>query len=159
MLKISLLSGLLLSFLNAHELMDINKALKIGNGEKAVIEFADPECGATRKAENYVEKDVTRFIILSPLSFHENSENLCVHILCSENKEEEYKKVMNGELDSKDLIYCEQGKKDLEEMVKLRETLEIRECSPVFVSEEMRMEGFNRKKFKEALENPITKEK
>ncbi len=96
---------------------DLSKALKIGNGRTTVVEIMDPECPYCHKAEKFFKnKDVTRYIFFMPLSFHKNARSLSIHVLCSKNPEKEYKNVMSGKIDLKNLNSCKEGEKRLREM-------------------------------------------
>jgi hypothetical protein len=50
---------------------------------------------------------------------HTNAKKLSIHILCSANPQEEYTKVMNGDLDIKELIYCEAGEKHFNSLLNI----------------------------------------
>ena len=49
--------------------LPLDKALKIGNGPKKVIEFTDPDCPYCRKVDNFLANrtDVTRYVYFVPL--------------------------------------------------------------------------------------------
>jgi thiol:disulfide interchange protein DsbC len=127
-----------------------SNAIKIGNGKQVIIEFADPECASSRKSENLLESyDVTRYVILSPMSQHQNSKKLSVHILCSADPVAEYKKVMAGKLDMASLDTCEEGETKFLAMDKKRIQYGVSDVAPVFVFENNRNEGFHKKDFQE----------
>jgi len=112
--------------------LDFTKGLKIGNGKTVIVEISDPQCPFCRKAENFFKgKSVSRYIFFMPLSFHKKAVPLAVHILCSKNPQEEYEKVMSGELDNGKLITCKEGEKKLKEMKKIADYLEAG-GTPVF---------------------------
>ncbi|WP_457641322.1 DsbC family protein [Persephonella sp.] len=115
------------------EQIDLSKALKIGSGKTKVIEISDPKCPFCRRAESFFkDKDVSRYIFFYPLPFHKNAKPLSIHILCSDNPEEEYKKVMEGKLDNSDkLIYCKQGEEKLKQMEEVAKSLKVR-GTPMF---------------------------
>ncbi|WP_029523601.1 DsbC family protein [Persephonella sp. KM09-Lau-8] len=109
------------------EKTDLSKALKIGNGKTVVVEVMDPECPYCHKAEKFFHnKDVTRYIFFMPLAFHKNARALSEHILCSDNPEKEYKKVMKGDFNLKNLKSCKKGKEKLKEMEKEVRKLGVR---------------------------------
>ena len=113
------------------EEIDLSKALKIGNGKTRVIEISDPECPYCRRAEKFFKnKNVSRYVFFMPLPFHKNAKPLAIHILCSDNPEKEYEKVMSGNIADK-LIYCKQGEIQLQEMEKIAKQLNVR-GTPIF---------------------------
>jgi thiol:disulfide interchange protein DsbC len=91
--------------------VDLDKTIKIGNGKMKVIEFGDPECPACRRSEEFLKnKDITRYVVLSPLPFHKLGKKLSYHVMCSKNPELEFSKAINGELDHSTLYECPTGK-------------------------------------------------
>ena len=64
--------------------LPLDKALKIGNGPKKVIEFTDPDCPYCRKVDNFLAKrtDVTRYVYFVPLRrIHPDAEKKARYIL------------------------------------------------------------------------------
>lgn len=99
--------------------LPLNKALRLGTGKHAVVEFTDIDCPFCRKIEEYFEKrdDVTRYVFLLPLdSLHPDSRKKSLKVLCSENMAGAYKDAMKGAYDGKDIAIC-----DDKEVVKLLE--------------------------------------
>ncbi len=85
--------------------ISLEKAVKIGNGPKKVIEVSDPDCLFCRKASEYFSKrtDVTRYVFLFPLSqIHPDAERKAKYILCSRDQAKAYEEVFSGKHD-KDL--------------------------------------------------------
>lgn len=113
--------------------LDLSKAIKIGNGKQKVIEVSDPECPFCRRSERFFKnKDVTRYVYFMPLPFHKKARPLAIHILCSKDKEKEYRKAMRGKLDNaKQLIYCSEGEEKLRQMEGVAKKLKVR-GTPVF---------------------------
>jgi thiol:disulfide interchange protein DsbC len=74
------------------------KAVKIGDGKKIVIEFTDPDCPYCRKASEYFTKrtDVTRYVFFAPLA-HPGAITKVEYILGAENKPEAYDSMMLGQ--------------------------------------------------------------
>lgn len=91
--------------------IDKSIALKFGDGLKEVIEFTDVDCPFCIQAEKVFKediKDVTRYVYLTPIAtLHPQAKKKSVHILCSENKEIEYEKVIKGEIT--EYRECEDG--------------------------------------------------
>lgn len=81
-------------------------AVRIGSEDAkiTVIEVSDPDCSYCRKASVYFDnkKDVVRYVIFHPLAqIHPDAARKSKHIICSDNKEQAYKDVFSGALDSK----------------------------------------------------------
>jgi thiol:disulfide interchange protein DsbC len=85
------------------ELFPLDKAIKIGNGPKVVIEVTDPDCPFCRKGSEFFDKreDVTRYVFLYPLTkLHPNSEAKSRYILSDEDPAIAYEEVFNGLYDN-----------------------------------------------------------
>ena len=78
--------------------LPLEKAVKIGDGKKVVIEFTDPDCSYCRKASEYFTKraDVTRYVFFAPLA-HPAAITKVEYILGAENKVQAYDAIMSGE--------------------------------------------------------------
>lgn len=78
--------------------LPLDKAVKIGNGKKVVIEFTDPDCSFCRKASNYLatRTDLTRYIFFTVLANHPTAINKIHYILNAENKLQAYEEMMSG---------------------------------------------------------------
>ncbi|GAW65613.1 protein-disulfide isomerase [Geoanaerobacter pelophilus] len=78
--------------------LPLDKAVKVGDGKKKVIEFTDPDCPYCRKASEYFTKrsDVTRYVFFAPLA-HPAAIKKIEYILSAENKAEAYDAMMMGE--------------------------------------------------------------
>ncbi|ACH38346.1 protein disulfide bond isomerase, DsbC/DsbG-like protein [Citrifermentans bemidjiense Bem] len=78
--------------------LPLDKAVKVGDGKKTVIEFTDPDCPYCRKASEYFTKrsDVTRYVFFAPLA-HPAAIKKIEYILSAENKAEAYDAMMLGE--------------------------------------------------------------
>jgi thiol:disulfide interchange protein DsbC len=90
----------------------IEKALKIGSGPRKVIEITDPDCPYCRTASNFFSgrNDVTRYIILYPLSIHPNAEAKIKYIFCAKDRAKAYEEAMTGKLDDMKFKPCEDAK-------------------------------------------------
>ncbi len=113
--------------------IDESKLLKIGSKgiKRKVIEITDPECPYCRKAEEFF-KDEERLIIFMPLPFHKNARDLSIHILCSKDAGEEYKRVFSGKVDGKGLLRCKEGEERLSYMESLANELQV-QGTPTFI--------------------------
>lgn len=78
--------------------LPLEKAVKVGDGKKVVIEFTDPDCPYCRKASEYFTKrsDVTRYVFFAPIA-HPNAITKVEYILGSENPAQAYDAMMLGE--------------------------------------------------------------
>ncbi len=75
----------------------LEKAVKIGDGAKKVIEFTDPDCPYCRRASEGLKSrtDVTRYVFLTPLA-HPNAINKVYYILNAKDREKAYHEMMEG---------------------------------------------------------------
>jgi len=78
--------------------LPLDKAVKVGDGKKVVIEFTDPDCPYCRKASEYFTKrtDVTRYVFFAPLA-HPAAITKVEYILGAQNKAEAYDAMMLGQ--------------------------------------------------------------
>lgn len=87
--------------------LPLDRAVKIGNGPKVVIEVTDPDCGYCRKGSDFldtVEDQVTRYIFFFPLEqVHPDAAAKCEYILSARDQVRAYKEVMSGKYDKKPL--------------------------------------------------------
>lgn len=83
-----------------------DKAIVVGDGDKKVIEFSDPDCPFCRRAFRYFESraDVKRYVYLFPLKkLHPDAEKKAKYILCSDDPAQAYRDVFSGKMDGKEL--------------------------------------------------------
>lgn len=82
--------------------LPLDKAVKIGKGEKIVIEVTDPDCPFCRKASHFfaTRTDVTRYVFFLPLEMHPEAPNKVRYILSSADQAKAYEEVMNGKFDT-----------------------------------------------------------
>ncbi len=136
--------------------LPLEKAVKMGEGPKVVIEFSDPDCPFCRKAHKYfsTRKDVTLYTFLFPItSIHPQAYKKSLHILCSEDPAKEYDRVLSGEYDQKldALKPCEEKASTLEEHMKLGEEAGV-EGTPSFFIKGRFVRGFNQPLIEQLLE-------
>lgn len=85
--------------LSAELIKDIplEKAVKIGNGPKVVIEFTDPDCPYCKKASEFFKgrTDVTRYVFFAPLA-HPGAMPKIHFILNAADKAKAYGEMMAG---------------------------------------------------------------
>ena len=110
--------------------LPLDKALKIGNGPKKVIEFTDPECPYCRKVDNYLSKrtDVTRYVYFVPLRrIHPDAEKKARYILSQTDRDKAFHDVFEGVLDGKPISIADGAQQQqLEEMEKIAAGLGVR---------------------------------
>lgn len=82
--------------------LPLDKAVKIGKGEKIVIEVTDPDCPFCRKASHFfaARTDVTRYVFFLPLAMHPEAPNKVRYILSSADQAKAYEEVMTGKFDT-----------------------------------------------------------
>ena len=78
--------------------LPLDKAVKVGDGKKVVIEFTDPDCPFCRKAFEYFSKrsDVTQYVFFAPLA-HPAAITKIQYILGAENKAQAFDAMMLGQ--------------------------------------------------------------
>ncbi len=110
--------------------LPLDKALKIGNGPKKVIEFTDPDCPYCRKVDSFLSKrtDVTRYIYFVPLrSIHPDAEKKARYILFQPDRAKAFQDVFAGQLDGKPVAIADGvQQQQLEEMEKIAAGVGIR---------------------------------
>lgn len=110
--------------------LPLDKALKIGNGPKKVIEFTDPDCPYCRKVDNFLANrtDVTRYVYFVPLrKIHPDAAKKARYILSQPNREKAFHEVFDGNLDGKPIPVTEGTQEpQLEEMEKIAAGLGVR---------------------------------
>lgn len=110
--------------------LPLDKALKIGNGPKKVIEFTDPDCPYCRKVDNFLSKrtDVTRYVYFVPLRrIHPDAEKKARYILSQSDKDKAFRDVFEGMLDGKPISIADGAQQQqLEEMEKIATGLGVR---------------------------------
>ena len=110
--------------------LPLEKALKIGNGPKKVIEFTDPDCPYCRKVDNFLSKrtDVTRYVYFVPLRrIHPDAEKKARYILSQSDRDKAFRDVFEGVLDGKPISIADGAQQQqLEEMEKIATGLGVR---------------------------------
>jgi len=135
----------------------LESAIKIGDGEHTVIEFADPDCPFCRKGSEFFNKrtDVTRYIYLFPLSIHPNARKKSLYILASNDPASMYEKAMNGELDGSELEIARnsetEAKKKLDEHMRVASLLGVK-GTPRYWVDGVSVSGANIKKLEALLQ-------
>ena len=136
--------------------LPLEKAVKIGNGPRKVIEITDPDCPFCRKASDYFAKrtDVTRYVFLYPLSIHPNAEAKIKYIFCAKDRAKAYEEAMSGKLDDMKFNACEDAA--AADLVKLHKELGDKVGvaglgTPMFVIDDTVIRGANIPEFDKIL--------
>jgi thiol:disulfide interchange protein DsbC len=77
--------------------LPLEKAVRIGNGKKTIIEFTDPDCDFCRTASKYLagRTDVTRYVFFAPLA-HPDAVAKIRYILNAADKAQAYDEMFGG---------------------------------------------------------------
>jgi thiol:disulfide interchange protein DsbC len=113
--------------------LPLEKAVKVGNGPKKVIEFTDPDCPYCRKASEALKSrtDITRYVFLTPLA-HPNAITKVHYILSSKDQEKAYHDMMEGKpVPASSTEYSKAVKDQAEEFMSLAKSLAI-DGTPTF---------------------------
>jgi thiol:disulfide interchange protein DsbC len=132
--------------------LPLDKAVKIGDGKKTIIEFTDPDCPFCRKAFEYFTKrtDVTRYIFFAPLA-HPGAITKVEYILGAENKAQAYDAMMLGqEIPANAKPASESAKALAQEHLALAKKVGI-QGTPTFFIDGQQVVGADTKRFDELL--------
>ncbi len=133
--------------------LDLDKAVKVGNGKVMVIEFTDPDCPFCRKAEEYFQKrsDVTRYVFFVPLASHPASKGKVQYVLSAKDKAKALREVSSDSFDKKKLeqitpagVKLQKEHEDIARANKMNAT-------PTFIIYGRIVEGFDLKKLEPLL--------
>jgi thiol:disulfide interchange protein DsbC len=77
--------------------LPLDKAVKVGSGKTAVVEFTDPDCPYCRKAYEFFKNrtDITRYTFFCPLA-HPAAITKIQYILSAADKEKAYSEMFEG---------------------------------------------------------------
>lgn len=132
--------------------LPLDKAVKVGDGKKVVIEFTDPDCPYCRTASLYFTKrsDVTRYVFFAPLA-HPSAITKVEYILGAENKAEAYDAMMLGqEIPAKAKPASEAVKALAQEHLAMARKVGI-QGTPTFFIGDQQVVGADTKRFDELL--------
>lgn len=119
--------------------LPLEKAVKVGNGPKTVIEFTDPDCPYCRKASEVLKKrtDITRYVFLTPLA-HPAAISKVHYILSFQspkNREWAYHEMMEGKpVPTPAAEYSKAVKDQAEEYLSIARSLAIDGTPTFFIS-------------------------
>jgi thiol:disulfide interchange protein DsbC len=131
------------------ETLPLDKAIKIGNGTKKVIEVSDPTCPFCRRAYEALKdrKDITKYVFFLPIH-GEHSLKAIAYIVCSQDPAKQYEEVYSGKVDDQIEKFninstCQQKLENiLNEHTKVAQTLQVR-GTPYFIIDKKPVEGAN----------------
>jgi len=133
--------------------IDFSKAITIGSGPQAVVEFTDPDCPYCRKASKYFEgrPDVTRHVFFYPLAMHPRAREKAQFVLSMPDKPRAYHDVMSGKMDAvAPLVSNPEGDRLLESQLEIAKKMKI-DSTPTFIINGRIIEGFDLRRIEEAL--------
>lgn len=132
--------------------LPLDKAVKLGNGPKTVIEFTDPDCPYCRKASDFFKgrTDITRYVFFSPFA-HPGAINKVYYILNATDKESAYQDMMSGKaLPSPEPVYGAAVKSLAAEQLELAKMLGV-QGTPTFYINGTQVVGADLKKIENLL--------
>ncbi len=150
--KQALSAGVAAKAAKAARELPLDKAVKVGEGKKVVIEFTDPDCPYCRKASEYFTKrsDVTRYVFFAPLA-HPAAIKKIEYILSAENKAEAYDAMMFGqEIPATAKPASEEAKKLAQEHIALARKVGV-QGTPTFFIKDQQVVGADIQKLDELL--------
>lgn len=112
--------------------LSLDKAVKVGNGPKKVIEFTDPDCPYCRRASEALKgrTDITRYVFLTPLA-HPNAITKVHYILSAKDQEKAYHEMMEGKPVPAGAEYSKEVKAQAAEHLELARALGV-DGTPTF---------------------------
>lgn len=131
--------------------LPLDKAVKVGNGPKKVIEFTDPDCPYCRRASEALKgrTDITRYVFLTPMA-HPNAITKVHYVLSAKDQEKAYHEMMEGKPVPAGAEYSKEVKAQAAEHMELARTLGI-DGTPTFYINGQQVVGANMEKIKELL--------
>ena len=116
--------------------LPLDKAVKVGNGPKKVIEFTDPDCPYCRRASEALKDrtDITRYVFLTPMA-HPNAITKVYYILSSKDQEKAYHDMMGGKpIPADSTEYSKEVKAQAAEFMDLARSLGINGTPTFFIN-------------------------
>ncbi len=132
--------------------LPLEKAVKVGNGPKTVIEFTDPDCPYCRKASEALKKrtDITRYVFLTPLA-HPAAISKVHYVLSSKDQEMAYHEMMEGKpVPASSKEYSKAVKDQAEEYLNIARSLAI-DGTPTFFINGQQVVGADMDRINELL--------
>lgn len=138
----------------AMERLPMDSALEFGDEDGIeIIEFTDPDCPYCRSYERFFNTIKGSYKVKRKVFFdtriHPNAINKVIHIICSENKEEEYKKIYSG-IYPENYKTCNEAEKIISNHQLVAESLGVM-GTPTFIMDGEVVTGFKKSKITEYL--------
>lgn len=109
--------------------VDLNLAVKVGNGKNVLLQFTDVRCPYCVNAEQIIARnnyDITRYIFFVDIK---GTLRESVHILCSEDKAKAFEEIVNGDVTN--LKSCPEGLDAFNKHKELAQKLQV-QGTPTF---------------------------
>jgi len=96
--------------------IDMTHALVLGNGDKTIIEFTNPECGYCSKLHKSLRDNINvkRKVFFTLPASQPIAKQKAIHILCSADKDQAFDEIFTRKLALSELTHCEEGKRTAE---------------------------------------------
>jgi len=93
--------------------LDLTDALVIGQGEKSIMEFTNPDCQYCLKMHKRFrgEKNLKRIVFFSLPEGRANPRKKAIHIFCSKDKTQAFDNVFSRRIPLSELESCEEGER------------------------------------------------
>ena len=118
------------------DLLKSSFAIKFNKGSQNDYEFVvftDPECPYCQRLESFLsDKNVTLHINYYPLPFHKNAKKWSLQVLSSKDKLKAIQTIKKTKKDL-DVEVTNKAKKQLEEMIKVAQKVDVRGTPKIFV--------------------------
>lgn len=128
--------------------LPLELALKIGNGEKKIIEFTDPECPFCQSYHDYIRThaaEVTRYVFFIPIrNLHPTAPAKAIHVLCANDKQQAFADVYEHRIGMMDLKECEEGKALLAKQEAIARNFGVNSTPTLILGEGQLVRGFDK---------------
>jgi len=135
--------------------LDLSHALVLGDGEKVIIEFTDPDCTYCRKLHKklHVEENIKRVIFfMIPEGMHPQAKKKAVHILCSSDKKDAFNNVFTRRVPLSELEDCAEGRNIVEIHKTVSKTFGVAGTPTVILGDSV-VTGFREAQIAQYLDN------
>jgi thiol:disulfide interchange protein DsbC len=92
--------------------LSLEKAVKLGKGERVIIEFTNPDCSYCRNASKFLSQqdNIVKYVFFVHFGTNKDTEQKIRYVLCGKDREKAYKEAMNGDLDKMGFALCNDEK-------------------------------------------------